>query len=70
MHNLCSRWLSLAAPGLLMACLGGLSGCDSKGPDGALVKESGIVDPEQKAKVKAFYADRHAVAKKATPRKK
>jgi hypothetical protein len=53
------RSLSLAAIGLLPVCLGGLSGCDSKVPDGSQVAESGAVSPEQKAKVEAQYKNRH-----------
>ncbi len=70
MRTLCSRWLSLTVPVLLLVCLGGLSGCDSKPPDGAQVKDSGPVDAEQKAKVKAYYADRHPAETKPTHRKK
>jgi hypothetical protein len=59
--------LSLAAYGLLLVCSGG---CDSKPSDGSQVADSGPIDPEQKAKVKAFYADRHKAAPKPTARKK
>jgi hypothetical protein len=62
--------LSLTVPGLLLVYLGGLSGCDSKPPDGSQVADSGPIDPDQKAKVKAFYADRHKAATKPTARKK
>jgi len=62
--------LSAAAFGLLLVCSGGLSGCDSKPSDGSQVADSGKIDPEQKAKVKAFYADRHKPATKPTARKK
>jgi hypothetical protein len=64
------RWLSTASIGLLLACLGGLSGCDSKPSDGAQVADSGPVDPEQKAKVKAFYADRHKAPARTNARRK
>jgi hypothetical protein len=69
-HILRSRWLSLTVPVLLLVCSVGLIGCDSKPPDGAQVKDSGHIDPEQKAKVKAYYADRHPAATKTTSRKK
>ena len=61
---------SVVAFGLLPVCLGGLSGCDSKPSDGSQVADGGPMDPEQKSKVKAFYADRHKPAAKPTARKK
>jgi hypothetical protein len=54
----------LPALGFSLMCLGVSSGCDSKPTDGSQVADSGPVDPEQKAKVKAFYADRHKPAVK------
>jgi hypothetical protein len=65
-HTLRSRWRSLAVTGLLLVCLGGLSGCESKPPDGSQVADSGPIDSEQKAKVKAAYAKTHKPATKPT----
>jgi hypothetical protein len=62
------RWLSLTAIGLLLLCLGGLSGCDSKPPDGSQVVEAGAVSPEQKAKVEAQYKNRHRAVTKPKAR--
>ena len=62
MRNLCSGLTMVVALGLLLFGLGGLSGCDSKPSDGSQVADSGPIDAEQKAKVKAFYADRHKAA--------
>ena len=65
------RLLSVAAFGLLLVCSGGLSGCDSRPSDGSQVADSGPIDSEQKAKVKAFYANRHKAATgKPTARRK
>ena len=61
-RTLYSGLLAVTAFGLLLLCSGGLSGCDSKPSDGAQVADSGPIEPEQKAKVKAFYADRHKAA--------
>jgi hypothetical protein len=58
--------LFVVALGSVLVCLGGLSGCDSKPTDGSVVRDSGPVDPEQKARIKAFYADRHKPATKPT----
>jgi hypothetical protein len=63
-------FLSLAEFGLLLVCLGGLSGCDSKPTDGSQVADSSSISPEQKAKVKAYYADRHKPATKPAARQK
>jgi hypothetical protein len=60
----CSGLLSVVAFGLLLVCVGGLSGCDSKPADGTVVPDSGPVSAEQKAKVKALYVDRHKSATK------
>jgi hypothetical protein len=62
--------LFVVALGSLLVCLGGLSGCDSKPSDGSVVTDSGPIDPEQKARIKAFYADRHKPATKPTDRQK
>jgi hypothetical protein len=69
-RTLYSGLSAVTAFGLLLLCSGGLSGCDSKPSDGAQVTDSGPIEPEQKAKVKAFYADRHKAATKPTAHKK
>ncbi len=63
-------FLSLAAVGLLLVCVIGVSGCDSKPSDGSQVPDSGTVAPEQKAKVDSFYENRHKAAAKSIARKK
>jgi hypothetical protein len=40
---------------LLLVCLGGLSGCDSKPADGTMVQDGGTVSEEQKSKVASYY---------------
>ncbi len=71
MRIFCSGLLSVTAAGLLLVCVGGLSGCDSKPADGTVVSDSGPVSAEQKAKVKALYVDRHkAVNQKPAGRTK
>jgi hypothetical protein len=49
-----SRFFAVVAFGLLPICLGGVSGCDWKPADGALVEEANI-SAEQRAEVKAQY---------------
>jgi hypothetical protein len=68
---LCSGLLSVLAFGLLLAFLGGLSGCDSKPSDGTTVEGGAPVSAEQKAKVRSLYVDRHkGVGKKPAGRTK
>jgi hypothetical protein len=49
---------SIAAFGLMLGCLGGLSGCDSKPADGTVVQEGPHMTDEQKEKVKSYRANR------------
>jgi len=54
----------------MLVCLSGLHGCDSKPSDGSQVADGGPVSPEQKAKVKALYEERHKAATKSNARKR
>ena len=55
----CAGILSVAAFGLTLVCLGGLSGCDSKPADGTMiVTEAKPLTDEQKAEQRKFYPDR------------
>jgi hypothetical protein len=56
---------------LLLVCLGGLSGCDSKPADGTVVQDSGKVSEEQRSKVESYYKDRRktATTKRPAPRR-
>jgi hypothetical protein len=66
-----SGLLSVLTFGLLLVCLGGLSGCDSRPADGALVQDSGTVSKEQQSKVDSHYKDKKKNAKqmKRTPKR-
>jgi len=70
MHFLRYRCLSLTLSGSVLVCSCGLTGCDSKPSDGSQVADGGPIAPEQKAKVKAFYADRHKADAKSNARKR
>jgi hypothetical protein len=51
--------LSVATLGLMLACLAGLSGCDSKPADGTtIVNKARVLTDEQKAQHRKFYPDR------------
>lgn len=66
MRMSCAGLSSLAASGLLLGCLGGLSGCDSRPSDGTvIVNEAKPLTDEQKAEHRKFYPDR---SKKAARR--
>jgi hypothetical protein len=54
---LCSRFLAAVAFALLLASFGGLSGCDSKPPDGML-EDVEEIDAETRAEIKAQYKER------------
>jgi hypothetical protein len=55
--------LSVAVFGLMLGCLGGLCGCDSKPGDGTVVAtEAKDLTPEQRAIHQKGYADRHKKA--------
>jgi hypothetical protein len=54
---LCSRFMVVVAIGLLSICVGSLSGCDSKPPDGML-EDVEEIDAETKAEIKAQYKER------------
>ena len=57
--------LSVAAFGLMLGSLGGLSGCDSKPADGTvIVNEAKPLTDEQKAAQRKFYPDRSKNAAK------
>jgi hypothetical protein len=66
-----SGLLSVLTFGLLLVCLGGLSGCDSRPADGTMVQDSGTVSKEQQSKVDSHYKDRkkNAKQKKRTPKR-
>ena len=66
-----SCFLLVLTFGLLLVCLGGLSGCDSKPADGTVVLDSGKVSEEQKSKVESYYKDRRKSAntKRPAPRR-
>ena len=68
MRILCSRFLVVVAFGLLPICLGGLSGCGSKGADGTLV-EAPHIDTKQIDEVKAQY-QRQRLERRAKSSKK
>jgi hypothetical protein len=56
---LCPGLLSVATFGLMLLCLGGLSGCgDGKPADGTMVKGAPPLTDEQKAAHRKFYPDR------------
>jgi hypothetical protein len=61
---LCSRLLSVLPFGLLLVCVGGLSGCDSRPADGTVVQDSGTVSEQEKSKVESRYMDRKKNAQK------
>jgi hypothetical protein len=63
---LCSRLLSVLAIGLLLVCAGGLSGCDSRPPDGTVVQDSGTISEQEKSKIESRYIDRKKNAQKNT----
>jgi hypothetical protein len=63
---LCSTVLSVVASGLLLVCVGGVTGCDSKPADGTVVQASGTVSEEQQSKVDSHYKDRKKNAKQRT----
>jgi hypothetical protein len=53
---LCPGLLSVATFGLMLLCLGGLSGCgDGKPADGTMVKEAAPLTDEQKVVHKKYY---------------
>jgi hypothetical protein len=54
---LCSRLLVVVAIGILPISLGGLSGCNSKPPDGML-EDVEEIDADTKAEIKAKYKER------------
>ena len=64
MRILCSRLLSVLPFGLLLFCVGGLSGCDSRPADGTVVQESGTISEEEKSEVESRYMDRKKNAQK------
>src|SRR5271166_6198591 len=53
MRILCSSLLSVLTYGLLLVCVGGMSGCDSKPADGTMVQDSGTTSEEEKSKVES-----------------
>jgi hypothetical protein len=58
--------------GLLLVCVGGLSGCDSKPADGTVVQDSGTISEQEKSKVESRYMDRKKNAQKnkqSTPKR-
>ena len=57
MRILCSRLLVVVAIGILPISLGGLSGCNSKPPDGML-EDVEEIDADTKAEIKAKYKER------------
>jgi hypothetical protein len=61
---LCSRLLSVLPVGLLLVCVGGLSGCDSRPADGTVVQDSGAISEQEKSKVESRYMDRKRNAQK------
>jgi hypothetical protein len=69
-HTLRSRCFTVTASAFMLVCLSALHGCDSKPSDGSQVADGGPVSPEQKAKVKALYAERHKAAAKSNARKR
>jgi hypothetical protein len=56
--------LAVLTSGLLLACLGGLSGCDSKPADGTVVQESATTSEQEKSEVERRYMDRKKNAQK------
>lgn len=68
MQTFRSGILTLTACGLLLVCLGGVSGCDSRPSDGSMIEPVDGVSAEQKAKVKGFYANRAKAATKKAGR--
>jgi hypothetical protein len=55
---------------LLLVGAIGLTGCDWKPPDGSVIAEGAQISPEQKSKVRSFYADRVKKANKKAGRKR
>ena len=72
MRILCSGLLSVLTYGLLLVCLGGMSGCDSRPADGTMVQDSGTIGEQEKSKVESHYTDRkkNATKKKQPTRKR
>jgi hypothetical protein len=64
----CSRFVAVVAIVLSLAALGGLSGCNSKPPDGML-EDVEEIDAETKAEIKAQYKQR-LIAKQSKSSKK
>ena len=58
MRILCSRLLAVLPFGLLLVCVGGLSGCDSRPADGTVVQARGTISEQEKSKVESRYMDR------------
>jgi hypothetical protein len=68
---LCSGLLSVLTFGLLLVCLSGLGGCDSRPADGTMVQDSGTASEEEQSKVESHYTDRKKNAlKKMQPTRK
>jgi hypothetical protein len=67
---LCSGFLSTLIFGLLLVCLGGLSGCDSKPADGTVVQDSGTVSEEEQSQVESRYKARKKIAREKQPTQK
>jgi hypothetical protein len=63
-RSLAAGLLSMLAFGLLLVCLGGLSGCGSRPADGQVVPDGAIASAEQKSKVDSYYTDRKKNATK------
>src|SRR5262249_46400447 len=60
----CSRSLSVLLFGLLLACMSGLSGCDSRPADGTVVQDSRTISEQEKSRVESRYVDRKKNAQK------
>ena len=64
MRTLRSWLLSVLPVELLLVCVGGLSGCDSRPADGTVVQDSGAISEQEKSKVESRYMDRKKNAQK------
>jgi hypothetical protein len=64
-RTLCPGLLLVATTGLMLGCLGGLSGCDGKPADGTvIINPATPLTDEQKAEHRKFYPDRSKKARK------